>query len=427
MAERSDTLGSIGISPGHYFRPPRVPTIVSEWAGLSPLVFHLASSQDDYKTAGDVSLLGRFPVTLFPPLGAFDGMARLIERGTKYLDYASTKGGSSQTVWDVKYGGSFPVANGAASASVISQLAKKHNPALEKCYKEPNAPRSQILNIYEFSKNDQNLSSFQALQRTKYWQTLPVVFLVGLCVLFAILGAFGTAAIALTCALSRVFTLIVTFDRPVGYLNSTETHSACMLVAAHQNALEWHLFTGDRGVVDTLLNKPMIKVPERNSKTQAASLWFRVANAAQIIAMTFTAADKGWDGLCLVLLLTAHYALVWLRRQTLAGDWLDQEKITVNTRCLEFSSRHSLIGTIQKLSGANNSRWMDIILEPTARRNQWLRALSVPTNMPTPFDGDVSNDDKERVNNDTKSSLEAIEIAKTLQCQVTPTTNAAKV
>lgn len=43
--------------------------IVSEWAALLPLVIYLASYQDDFITTGDISLLGRLPVGLFPSLG----------------------------------------------------------------------------------------------------------------------------------------------------------------------------------------------------------------------------------------------------------------------------------------------------------------------------------------------------------------------
>lgn len=85
---------------------------MSEWAALLPLAIHLASSQDDYITVGDISLLRQFQVSLFPPLWTLSSVARLLERGTKYLDFASTKGGSSQTVWDVKFGSVFLVANG---------------------------------------------------------------------------------------------------------------------------------------------------------------------------------------------------------------------------------------------------------------------------------------------------------------------------
>ncbi|KAK1071667.1 hypothetical protein LTR33_010396 [Friedmanniomyces endolithicus] len=418
MAEQSDTLGSIGLNPAHYIQPPPVPIIVSEWAGLIPLAFHLASSQDDYTTAGDISLLGRLPVTLFPPLGAFAGVARLMERGTNYLDYASTKGASSQTVWDVKYGGSFPVANGAASAAIVSYLSKKHRATLlEKCYHASHAPRSQILNIYEFGRKERATSSFRILQRSMYWQPVLIGFLVGLCGLFAILGAFGTAAIALTCAVSRAFALSIRFERPRGYLQTTEDYDASMLVAAHRNAMEWHLFTGDRGVVDTLLNKPMIEVPKGSSRTRATSLWFRVADTTQLIAMTFTAANKGWDGLCLVLLLAAHYVLFWgLGRQSLAGDWLKQNDITVHTRCLEFSGRHPMIGTIQVLTETGNARWMDEILESTPRRATWLAALKLPAEESILFDEHLGQDERTNVSNNRKWTQEAVELAKTLHC-----------
>ena len=411
MVEQSDTLGSISVSPGHLIRPPPIPSVVSEWIALSPLVFHLASSQDDYTTAGDISLLGQFPVSLFPPLGTFSGMARLLERGNKYLDYASSKGGSSQTVWDLKYGSVFPVANGAASASIISMSIKKQHKQVKKCHKLERAPRPQILNVYNFSKAPKDEKPPPWKQRlNKFWQASLIIVLLGLCVFFAVFGAFGTAAIALLCAVSRGMAQSITFDRPLGYLESTEEYTACMLVAAHGNALEWHLFIGDKGVVDTLLNKPMIVIPEENW-IPIASMWFRVAHIAQLIAMTFSAANKGWDGVCLVILLVAHYSLSWqFRRDALVKDWLGREKVTVLTNRFEFSGRMPLIGTIHMLSGAKSASWMDSILAPHPRRDTWLGALELPNNQAIRYPPAMTRKDTERVENDIKWTKEAMEI-----------------
>lgn len=49
---------------------------------------------------------------------------------------------------------------------------------------------------------------------------------------------------------------------------------ASMLVASHDNAMDGSLFVGDRGIIDTLFNKPMSVVPENKAVHWAAS-WFR--------------------------------------------------------------------------------------------------------------------------------------------------------
>lgn len=68
MAGYGATLRSIGVSTS-LVSFPDLPMIVSEWAALLPLVIYLASYQDDFITTGDISLLGRLPVGLFPSLG----------------------------------------------------------------------------------------------------------------------------------------------------------------------------------------------------------------------------------------------------------------------------------------------------------------------------------------------------------------------
>jgi hypothetical protein len=79
-----------------------------------------------------------------------------------------------------------------------------------------------------------------------------------------------------------------------------------MLVGIHQNASVWYLFAGDRGVVDTLLNKKMISMPPHANRKAFAYLLFST-HYLQLLAMTFTTGQKAWDGLMLVLLKLLEY------------------------------------------------------------------------------------------------------------------------
>jgi hypothetical protein len=63
---------------------------------------------------------------LSPKLGVLAGISKLVEHGPEFLDIASTIGPSSRTVWDVRWGGAFPCANGAASGYLAEWLLK-HN------------------------------------------------------------------------------------------------------------------------------------------------------------------------------------------------------------------------------------------------------------------------------------------------------------
>jgi hypothetical protein len=116
------SLGSINV-PAFLFVPPLL-NFAAEWAALIPLVCHLASYHHLHQLAGQVALLGRVSIALFPKHGVLAGISRLLSRGPEFLDMASTLSPASRRAWYVKWGGSFPCANGAASSSLAESLLK---------------------------------------------------------------------------------------------------------------------------------------------------------------------------------------------------------------------------------------------------------------------------------------------------------------
>lgn len=414
-------LGSLNIEP--LLPCPPLPNIVAEWAAILPLVCHLAGQRDDYNTTGDVALMGRLSVGLFPRLGTLSGLARLLDRATKYLDYASTRGGTSRTVWDVKWGSVFPCANGAACALIseyllartreppqrmpetLSSLAEKKNYD-EKCasqsrfkirpvfssfrsglrrpasweekVNEEGIRRCQLLHVYRLYRKPKRHSLRARITQLRLsipGQVICFVILIGLTVLLFLFGCFGSGALIACTSVSELVAIRVPIRRPSTYLKNNETHDACMLTAPHENATEWHLYIGDRGIVDTLLNKPMFAVPEGRSAHLAAR-WFWFANVLQLAAMTFVAAQKGWDGVMMLALLAIHWALQWSSSgQDLARDWLAREGVDADVRSFEFGGRYAMMGSIQVLGGSTATRWMDNILVPHPRREAWLTVL----------------------------------------------------
>lgn len=413
-------LGSLSIVP--LIPCPPLPDIVAEWAAILPLVCHLASQRDDYITTGEIALLGRLSVGLFPRLGTLSGLARLLGRGTKFLDYASTRGGSSRTVWDVKWGSVFPCANGAASAAITRYLRSRDNCSPQRMpetllrqvqrkdlegssrqeswatqssktsthdetsdlasnvppVEEKSIRRYQILHVYQFYRKQKRRSlrhHFSRIYLSRPFQSLCFAIIIGFAVFLCLFGTFGTATIIVCTSVSELIARNVPISRPSGYLKNTETHDACMLVASHENATEWHLYIGDRAVVDTLLNKPMFVVPQGKLAHLVAS-WFWFAHLLQLAAMTFVAAQKGWDGVCLVVLLAMHWAFYWsLRGKTLVHDWLKREGVEAEAKSFEFGGRWAMMGAIQIFSGTDTSHWMDDILVPHPRRQAWLKRL----------------------------------------------------
>jgi hypothetical protein len=418
-------LGALNIIP--LIDPPPLPNIIAEWAAVIPLVVHLASFRGDYITVGELALLGKLSIGLFPRLGILGSFARLLHRGPEFVDQASTKGSSNRTVWDVRWGSVFPAANGAAITAIIKYVRERRqqqsseihiqmhdgmgdaakpqttsNITGEKCAEVattqvenqpgPRAParpprntpsliRNQTLHVLRFKRTGHQASSFTAaLDRMRFstWYNMVFACLMSAAAIALIpVGVYGTAVILVTSAILRVLCLQVEVVRPQGYLVNNEDHDACMLLAAHENALEWYLNVGDRSVVDTLLNKPMIDmVPGAHGG--GIGTWFNAAHVLQLAAMTFAAGQKGWDGVSLMALLAVDRACNWhFRGRRLAKDWLEREGIEVElTTFVSSAGRTSLMGAIQLYSGSDVTRWMDQILVPHPRRDAWLKQLA---------------------------------------------------
>jgi len=195
-----------------------------------------------------------------------------------------------------------------------------------------------------------------------------------------------------------------------------------MLAAIHENACTWFLYTGDRAVVDWLLNKTMISI-----NTTQSSGWlytyFRFANHLQLLAMTFVAAQKGWDGVCLLTLMI----ITWISKLIFpshksAAKWMRKENIKCSARSFRFTGRTSMIGAVQLLgeklnrkrlnSNANwGNSWMDGIIAPSPRRQIWtnrLTQIAAGTEWSEAEVKELSECDRHWVEKTTERTLEAV-------------------
>jgi hypothetical protein len=429
-------LGSLGI--GAYIWNPPLPTIIAEWAALIPLIIHLASSQSEYHMIGQAALEGRIATGLFPKLGHLDGIARFLSCGSNFLECASNRSGLDSIVWDVSWGSIFPCANGAAREIVTdyalrnvcqvvkvedwikeaktpkeSHLTTATTGFAEEKYTSAATPhpkigvparplgyskldlkskqrfqRTQTLHIIEITRGTTNISwrsKVDLIVESKPADVLYVLLLLALATPLCLFGAYGTGSVVLSRVLSRIACHCLPIERPLGYLFNNEAHEACMLTAVHENATTWCLYRGDRAVVDWLLNKPMISI--RPSKT-TLYYYFRFSHCFQLLAMTYVAAQKGWDGVCLFLLMLVvgiiHSAF---GRHRSVEEWLRKEQIILKAHSFELAGRTPMIGAIQLLSNEDSSSrnngppqprytdWMDGILAPCPRRDSWIQKL----------------------------------------------------
>jgi hypothetical protein len=472
-------LGSTGAIA--FFQFPPLPSIVAEWAALIPLIVHLASFQDDHRMIGEVALNRRLSTGLFPRLGHLNGIARLLRGGPDFLDRVSSTGSLSSIVWDVSWGSIFPCANGAArdlltayalrkspdvidvkswtakhathrekfTSSTADDSCKTHdsNASVAGDQAIPRSPsssatsqsmhskdmdavkanvfsRPQVLHVINCNRQNSKLPIYAQLchaLQSPLAEILWLLTLLGFVVVLCLFGSYGTANVVLSGGTSKIMCKFLPIQRPPGYLENNESHDAFMLTAIHENASTWYLYRGDRSVIDWLLNKTMIAVP-RSRSTKILYYYFRFAHYHQLLAMTYVAAQKGWDGVCLLCLMI----IVWtgtllFNTKWPAAEWMQKEKVGFEVRSFEFTGRAPLIGAVQMISDRRilqktqgnvhrNTTWMDTILAPCARRERWTdRLLCLATNQEvSPNDlGGLDIPDRQWLEKTTRLSVEA--------------------
>ncbi|KAI4198356.1 MAG: hypothetical protein LQ346_002780 [Caloplaca aetnensis] len=426
----SAQLGTLGAQA--YLSISGIPSIITEWSALVPLVAHLASYGENNRMIGELALEGYLSVGLFPKLGYLDGLRKLLQDGPDFMDRANVE--STYKVWDVNWGSVFTRANGSAISILTEYALRKHRKPIQMpervtLYPEPapgslsranvaplrevvNTPsfrRYQDLHVICMSRNNHTSSIRGTLLLLIFSRTGKILYhlvLLGLIVVFCLLGAFGTAAVVVTGLVSKLVCRTLRMKRPSGYLLNNEKHDACMLSAVHENAQTWYLYVGDRGVIDWMLNKTMLQTPSANRLQMA---YFRVAHMLQLSVMTFVAAQKSVDGLCLLVLLASTYGFQYLfGGHKRARQWLEAEQVSIDARTFRFSGRTPMIGAVHALSQARNAEWMESLIAPCPRISAWLNGLDPSVNPMTRQDlGALSSSDRSWVLLNTQLATEA--------------------
>ncbi|KAL8992111.1 MAG: hypothetical protein Q9169_007363 [Polycauliona sp. 2 TL-2023] len=390
--------GSLGVKA--YLTVSDIPLIITEWSALIPLVAHLAHYGENNRMIGELALDGQLSVGLFPKLGYLDGLRKLLQDGPDFLDRANAE--ASYKVWDTNWGSVFTRANGSAISILTEYALRKQRQPIQMPEKitippeptrgnkssadlppppqlvpAPSFRRHQDLHVICISRNNHTGSirgALLLLLLSRTGKILYYVVLLGLAVVFCLLGAFGTATVVVTGLISKMVCGTLRADRPSGYLLNNEKHDACMLSAVHENAQTWYLYIGDRGVIDWMLNKTMLQTPSAN---RLQMMYFRVAHVLQLSAMTFVAAQKGVDGLCLLILLALTYGFQYLfGGHTRARKWLEAEQTSIHAQTFRFSGRTPMIGAVHALSQARTSEWMETLIAPCPRIKAWLNGLN---------------------------------------------------
>ncbi|KAJ6138958.1 hypothetical protein N7471_005444 [Penicillium samsonianum] len=393
--------------------PPVLPVstaglaIIFEWVALLPLTIYLASSQLTYQLVGRVSLLGSLGVSFFPPLGVLNHIASLLNDRFDFFDRASSISELRRTIWDANWGSVFTCANGAASeiiskhtlsaghfteipqVQLVTNLTSIQDIASEKIpivseHTENRYRNLQTLHILDFShtpKRDiyNTTSLLQSTAILRVGKVLLLLALLGFCILTVLFGLYGTATCIFIAFAFQVLCQLVQVRRPPGYLYNNEgpTADSCMLAAIHENASTWYLYKGSRAVIDTLLNKPMIESVS-SPLGWILPVLLRFLGVLQLLAVTYVAAQKGWDGVALLAVIFASFIFDHLsyNNNRLAHLWLKREGVNIRSHSFRFTTRSAMIGTIQVLKQSPVISWMDGILAPSSRREAWLACLA---------------------------------------------------
>lgn len=431
-AMETNTKANVGASQGTaqltlWAHLPDVPNIVNQWAALVPLTVYLSNMRSNYELAGEVSLRARLSVSVMPKLWELGSIAKLLREKELFLDSASASG-DPLTVWDVQWGSIFPCYNSAATLGVIAaalagrvqdspeitqqdlnRWLHQHENELKRrfpsefvghgqekiaedvycgeefqdlIHRKNSFGRRQVLNIISVAHDGRKPRMGQpAHPRWKYlFHFIPqVVVVIGIGAFLISLGCIGSGTLLVIGGLSHCFSQMVEIKRSPLYLHNRETHQGCMLVASHDNATIWTLYVGERGLIDSLLNKPMVEI----GNTHPLILnWFRFAEILQVCAMTYVAGEMGWDAIFLLILIAIWSITQFNARNKHATSWLREERYTTKVFACEFTGRSELLGAVQLLSTEKNTYWMKDILAPAPRRDVWLQKVGVMDSEP---------------------------------------------
>jgi len=234
---------------------------------------------------------------------------------------------------------------------------------------------------------------------------------VALCSVSAVLcllGLYGTALALVSGIASQVACQCLQIQRPPGYLENNEGHNACMLVGSHNNCSVWYLYIGDRGVVDSLLNKPMLMFP-LSAQRWAAMKVFMQLHFLQLLAMTFAAANQGLDAIAMLGLMVLARIIGWVDTSHMVEMWLKRDGISIEAKSFHFSGRTQMIGAIQLFSQTKVASWMDNIIAPCPRRDAWLTRISSGEHIISDTSNPQSFDDR-WVNKHSDLTLQAADV-----------------
>ncbi|KAI1371119.1 hypothetical protein F4677DRAFT_436394 [Hypoxylon crocopeplum] len=245
------------------------------------------------------------------------------------------------------------------------------------------------------------------------------VILLAMIVMSIILQTYLSLAFLILMPLTGIVVLALYGINPRGLLvDSSSDFNRLILVAEHENTMNWTVFYGESTVLNSLLNRPLKPLGRQPTHTALLRIVLRIFILGQWALAIGSSAVKDWD---------AYFITFWIAfcifvqayiipAEREAKQWMKSYAgIEIQRYQTQLSSRRALLNTVMALNpdtfalspGAQEEdrtklydgamRWIDPILEQGPSRTRWeeatLKAMNEAAKKYTPEDtqGENSN------------------------------------
>jgi hypothetical protein len=197
------------------------------------------------------------------------------------------------------------------------------------------------------------------------------------------------------------------------------------IVVDHFNEENWTILVGNNHLVDSLLNKTLVRVHNHRYNTRnplywTSSSWKRnipqyllsILILAQWGLLLAASALQDWNAVFIslfVVICASTSAFIFGTPDSIRG-WLHSNGVGMEKMRVMFSSRRSMLSAMVMINGKSSTSWIDPILAPSQNRADWETALAQRIRS-----GVKSNDDRVWIESIEEGVQMADEITQWLQ------------
>ena len=207
------------------------------------------------------------------------------------------------------------------------------------------------------------------------------VFWIGLILLCIMSRLYVAGVYLLLMPLTGIVVSYTHGGKPRRLLDERPSPFTRLIVAADSlNATKWLAFYGESSVLNSLLNKPLVRITTKTSLGPLKIL-LRLLIAGQWVLAVGSCALQDWNALVISFWIgfCAIMASYVYSPEKAARDWLQYNcNYVIECTSTEFSSRRAMLGALLYLNPESKERltsWIDPILADSADRRAWESAF----------------------------------------------------